>query len=144
MTNYQKALAVLVVGALGIWGCAQGPAGGATAEKIRNLESKVTRLEDDFRAATVARDQFRKKLTDTETAAADLRQQVEALLPVVKERDDLRTQLKSRSTELESVTQQFDGFRRNLKDLLGKTEAALSKPATPNVTTVSKSKTASL
>jgi chromosome segregation ATPase len=144
MTNYQKALAVLVVAALGIWGCAQGPAGGATAEKIKNLEGKVSRLEDDFRAATTARDQFRKKLADTEAMAADLRQQIEALQPVIKERDDLRVQLKTRSNELETVTQQFDGFRKNLKDLLGRTEAALSKPATPNVTTVSKTKIPSL
>jgi|HubBroStandDraft_4_1064222.scaffolds.fasta_scaffold896190_1 chromosome segregation ATPase len=144
MTNYQKALAVLVVSALGIWGCAQGPAGGATAEKIKNLEGKVNRLEDDFRAATVARDQFRKKLSEAEAAATALRQEVEALQPVIKERDDLRVQLKSRSVELETVTQQFDGFRKNLKDLLGKTEAALTKPATPNVTTVSKSKNSNL
>ena len=144
MTNYQRGLAVLVVAALGIWGCAQGPAGGATAEKIKSLESKVTRLEDDFRSATVARDQFRKKLQDAEAAASELRQEVEALQPVIKERDDLRTQLKSRTTELETMTQQFDGFRKNLRDLLGKTEAALAKPATPNVTTVSKSKNTSL
>ncbi len=144
MTNYQKALAVLVVAALGIWGCAQGPAGGATAEKIRNLEGKVSRLEDDFKAATVARDQFRKKLSEAEAAASQLRLEVEALQPVIKERDDLRTQLKTRSTELETVTQQFDGFRKNLRDLLGKTEAALTKPAAPNITTVSKQKNANL
>jgi chromosome segregation ATPase len=144
MTYYQKALAVLVVAVLGIWGCAQGPAGGATAEKVRNLEAKMTRLEDDFRAATAARDQFRKKLADAEAMCAQLREEVAALRPVVKERDELQVQLKARTTERDNLTQQFDGFRKSLKDLIGQTEAALSRPAAPSTTTVSKSKVPNL
>ena len=68
-------------------------------------------MEDDFRAATTARDQFRKKLADTESTATQLRQEIEALQLVVKERDDLRVQLKSKTAELDGVSQQFDGFR---------------------------------
>ena len=126
MSHYQKALAVLVVALLGIWGCAQGPAGGASAEKVRNLEAKVTRLEDDFRAATAARDQFRKKLADSEAVSAEL-----------------QVQLQARTSERDTLTTQFDSFRKNLKELLGQTEAALAKPAPP-ATTVSQSKTPSL
>jgi chromosome segregation ATPase len=144
MTTYQKALAVLVVAALGIWGCAQGPSGSATSEKIKSLEGKVARLEDDFRTATTARDQFRQKLADSDAAAADLRQEVEILRPVVKDRDDLRIQLRQRTNELENLSQQFDVFRKGLKDLLGRTEAALRKPSAPNVTTVSQPKNSNL
>lgn len=134
MSSHQKALAVLVVAVLGIWGCAQGPAGGSSAEKIRNLEAKVNRLEDDFKAATAARDQFRKKLGETEAAVAELRQQ----------RDELQTQLKSRTTERDTLTQQFDAFRKSLKDLIGQTESALGKPAAPPATTVTQTKAPNL
>lgn len=139
MSQYQKILAVLAVVMVGIWGCAQGPAGGASAEKVKALENKVARLEEDFRAATAARDQFRKKLADTEAVAAQLRQEVDSLTPVVKERDDLQALLKVRTTERDQLTNQFDGFRKSLKDLLGATEATLNKGNVP-ANTVSKPK----
>src|SRR5882672_7091729 len=114
MTQHQKVLAVLVVALVGIWGCAQGPAGGASAEKIKNLEAKVTRLEDDLKATATSRDQARKKLAETE-----------------KERDDLQTQVCVRTAERDALTNHFESFRKGLKDLLGQTEAALGKPAAP-------------
>src|SRR5262245_10069463 len=117
MSSYQKALIVLVVAAVGIWGCAQGPAGGTSAEKVRTLEAKYNRLEEDFKAAASARDQFRKKLAETE-----------------QEREELQVKLRARTTERDSLTQQFDIFRKSLKDLIGQTEAALAKPATPPAT----------
>lgn len=141
MTQLQKALIVLAVATLGIWGCAQGPAGSASAEKIKVLEAKMNRLEEDFRAAAAARDQFRKKLTETEQASALLKQDLDT---VTKERDDTAALLKARTAERDLASTQFDAFRKNLKELLGQTEAALAKPAKPNVTTVSKPKGSSL
>jgi uncharacterized coiled-coil DUF342 family protein len=135
MSDYTKALAVVVLSVLGIWGCAQGPTASASLEKIKHLEQKVSRLEEDFRAATAARDQFRKKLAEAEALVRDLRAEVETLRPVVAERDTLRNQLKQRTAERDQVTQQFEGFRKSLKDLLGQMEAT-NKPQ-PNVTTVS-------
>src|SRR5438128_620424 len=44
MTQLQKALLVMLVAVVGIWGCAQGPGGSASAEKIKALEAKVGRL----------------------------------------------------------------------------------------------------
>ncbi len=135
MSDYTKAFAVVVLSALGIWGCAQGPTGSASIEKLKQLELKVARLEDDFRAATAARDQFRKKLAESEAQAAELRAEVETLRPVVAERDELRQQLRQRTAERDQVTQQFEGFRKSLRDLLGQMDAAAK--AQPNVTTVS-------
>ena len=140
MNPYQKVLAVLTVMLVGIWGCAQKPVGNASAEKARGLEAKVARLEEDFRAATAARDQFRKKLGEAEAITAQYRQEVESLQPVVKERDDLQALLKARTTERDHMAIQFDGFRKSLKDLLGATEATIIKPALPTATTVSKPK----
>jgi septal ring factor EnvC (AmiA/AmiB activator) len=134
MSSYQKALAVLVVAVMGIWGCAQGPAGGASAEKVRNLESKVNRLEEDFRASTTARDQFRKKLAETEVAVAEVRQ----------ERDEFAAQLRARTSERDTMAVQFESFRKNLKELLGQTEAALAQPGVVPATTASKTKAPNL
>ncbi len=135
MTQVQRALIVLLVATLGIWGCAQGP--GASAEKVKALEGKVARLEEDFRAAAAARDQFRKKLNENEQATAQLRQEFDVLQ---KDRDQLRAQLKTRTAERDSVAGQFDVFRKSLKDLIGQTEAAMSKPSAPPITTVSQPK----
>jgi hypothetical protein len=136
MTQIQKILIVLFVALVGIWGCAQGPGGSASAEKIKSLEAKIGRLDEDFRAAAATRDQYRKKWNDAEQATAQLKQEVEALQVVVKERDDLRNQLKGKSAELVSVNGQFETFRKNLKDLIGQTEAAMTTPSggTPGTT----------
>jgi chromosome segregation ATPase len=127
MTQYQRALGVLFVAVLGIWGCTQGPAGSAAAEKLKSLESKLNRVEDEFRAATAARDQFRKKLSEAENQL-DVMQ---------KDRDDLRGQVKARTAERDALSQQFEVFRKTLKDLIGQTEASLAKPSPPPISTVS-------
>ena len=142
MNQFQKALLFLLVVMLGIWGCAQG-SGVSSADRIRALETKVTRLEEDFRAAATARDQFRKKLGETEQIAAQLKEEVDALRPVVKERDEIRMQLKARTQERDAVMIQFDGFRKSLRDLLGQMDAA-AKSTSPPVTTVSQTKGPSL
>ncbi|HMF12207.1 MAG TPA: hypothetical protein VKE94_07870 [Gemmataceae bacterium] len=127
MTRANKALVAMVLGVLGLWGCAQGPAGGsaATLERIKALESKCTKLEDDYRAVASARDQLRKRLASAEDERARVQQELNVQQGVVKERDELKHQL--------TATQgQFDQFRKNLKTLLGQAEAAAAAapPAT--------------
>ena len=124
MSNYQKVIGVGVVLIIGIWGCSESPS--RSAEKIKTLEAKVNRLEEDFRSASATRDQFRKKLAEMEQEQAQLKQ----------ERDELQLTLKMRTTERDSITVQFDQFRTNLKELIGKTEAALAKPEKPIIITV--------
>ena len=125
MTRADKTLALLVVALLGIWGCAQGPSGQSSVEKIKALESRVVKLEDDFKAAASARDQLRRKLATTE----EERQQL------VKEREDLQKQVASRAGERDRLQAQYDQFRKNIRDLLGQAEAALV-PASGTSTTV--------
>lgn len=138
MTSTQKLLAVALLATVGIWGCAQGPNG--SAERIKALETKVSRLEDDFKTAAAARDQYKKKLSSAEETIAQLRQEVDALQIVVKERDELKVLLKTRTSERDQVAVQFDGFRKNLRELLGQMDAATAKPQTPAVTPVSQPK----
>jgi septal ring factor EnvC (AmiA/AmiB activator) len=78
MSRAHKALAILIVSTLGLWGCAKGP-GSNGPERIKVLEAKVSRLEGDLKVAESAKDQLRKKLTATEERLAKLQ----------KERDDL-------------------------------------------------------
>jgi septal ring factor EnvC (AmiA/AmiB activator) len=121
MSRTSKALVVAIVAGFGLWGCAKGTGG---ADRTQVLEKKVAQLEEDFRAAAVARDQVRQKLTAAEEHGARLEHEVAQLRLVVKERDELRRQLTTRTGERDTLQVQYDQFRRSLRDLLGQAEAA--------------------
>ena len=127
MNQAGKAMVVFAIAAMGLWGCAQGPAGGgASAERLRALEAKVTKLEDDFRGAVAARDQLRKKLTTAEDEKSQLAKQVDQLVLVAKERDELKVQLTARTSERDILQNQFNDFRKGIKSLLSQTESPSS------------------
>ncbi len=130
MNHAGKAMVVFVIAAMGLWGCAQGPAGGPSAERMRALEAKVTKLEEDFRGAVASRDQLRKKLTTAEEEKSQLGKQIEQLILVAKERDELKLQLTARTTERDSLQNQFNEFRKGIKTLLGQVEGPSSAPVT--------------
>jgi hypothetical protein len=128
MSRANRALAVLVVASLGLWGCAQGPGNGSVSvERIRALETKNAKLEDDFRAAVTVRDQLKKKAVALEGQREQLEKQLEQLQLAVKERDDLRLQLTARTGERDTVQTQFEQFRKNIRNLLGQVEASNSE-----------------
>lgn len=142
MNRAKQTLAIMAVSMLGMWGCARGPSvATGEAERIKALEAKATRLEDDYRAAANARDQLRKKLAAAEEQVIQLRQELAQLRPVVPERDELREQLKVRTSERDTVLTQFEQFRTSIRNLLGQTEAALNAPPTVPVTTHTTSRT---
>jgi uncharacterized coiled-coil DUF342 family protein len=118
MTRVTRAIAVLYVVLLGVWGCAQGPSLAAQAERIKTLEAKNARLEADFRAAAGSRDDFRSKLAKAE-------EHIQKLQLVVKERDELKVQLKVRTTERDQVSAQYDQFRKTLRELVGQADSAV-------------------
>ena len=117
MSRANKALVVLVVATLGLWGCAQGPSNGS-ADKIKSLEDKVSKLEDDCKTVTSARDAVRKKLAALEEE-------------YVKKQQELDQQIAARTAERDSVQTQFEQFRKNLRSLLGQADAAAGTPAPP-------------
>jgi uncharacterized coiled-coil DUF342 family protein len=134
MSRSKLTLTVLLVALLGVWGCAQGPTGGPAvdAERIKALEAKNARLQDDYRAAAAARDLLRQKLAQAEELNAQVHQEVEQLQEIAKERDDLRHQLQMRVLERDGVQAQFEQFRREIRQLLGEADAAAtSAPANP-------------
>ncbi|HEY1861735.1 MAG TPA: hypothetical protein VGG61_15350 [Gemmataceae bacterium] len=117
MSRANKALVVLVVATLGLWGCAQGP-GNGSADKIKSLEDKVSKLEDDCKAVTSARDGVKKKLAALEEE-------------YTKKQQELDQQIVARTAERDSVQAQFEQFRKNLRTLLGQAEAAAGTSPQP-------------
>ena len=133
----KKALVILMTALVGIWGCAQspGPGSATSSDRIKALEVKNAKLEDDFRTAAAARDQLRRKVAAAEEEQRQLRAQVDEQITVLtRERDLLRHQLAERTAERDTQAQQYEAFRKNLRDLIGHAEAAISKPADVPVT----------
>ena len=139
MTRSHKVLGFLFVAMLGLYGCARGPAAGANGDRAA-LEAKEQRLEEDFRAAASARDSFRQRLLASEDKLGHTQKALEQANATVaqerQDRDSTRAELKTRTTERDALQTQYDGFRKNIKELLGTAEAALSAPANPNPTVV--------
>jgi hypothetical protein len=124
MTRAEKVMGFLLVSVAGLWGCAKVP-DSAGAAKNTSLEAKAQRLEEDFRAAAAARDQFKQKLLAAEEklAASETR-----ATQLATERDTLKA-------DLQVMTGHYESFRKNLKALLGQAESALANPGgAPTVT----------
>jgi DNA anti-recombination protein RmuC len=137
MTSAKKALVVLIVATLGIWGCAQGQSSNAVsqADRIKVLEAKNAKLEEDFRAAAAVRDQCRKKLATADEQQQQLRQDLDQQLQaVVRERDELRQQVTTRTNERDAMVTQYENFRKSIRELLGQADTALNHSAEHPVT----------
>ncbi len=123
MTRAHKALALMVVASLGLWGCAQETSHSSGNARIRALESKNAKLEEDFRAVVAAREQIKKRLTALEQERVRLSDQLEEAQGIVKERDELRRQVTTRTSERDTVQTQFDQFRKDIRKLLGQADS---------------------
>jgi uncharacterized coiled-coil DUF342 family protein len=137
MSRAGKALTVVVVAALGIWGCAQG-ANGDSAERIRQLENECKVAKEDYRAVAGARDRLRQQVADLEAERAQLQKEAEAHQALTKEhqalskeRDELIQQVGARTTERDVVQGQLEQVRKGLRNLLGQTEAAVGSTPVP-------------
>jgi predicted nuclease with TOPRIM domain len=132
MSRANKGLVLAVAALLGLWGCARGPANSAaTAERIKALETKNSKLEEDFRAAAASRDVLRQRVSAVEN---QLQKEVDLHRAAAKVRDEIRAQLTVRTGERDALQVQYDQFRKGLRDLLGQAEAALSSSSPPPAT----------
>ena len=125
-----------IVGAVaftGAWGCSQGPnSRAALIERVKMLEEKNARIEDDLRAMVGSRDNARQLLAKAE-------EHIQKLQVVMKERDELRLQLKLRLNERDQLSGQYEQFRSHLKELVGQADAAVlrfpdGEPVTVTIT----------
>ena len=115
--------------ALGLWGCGQQKA-GAINTKIRELETRHAKLEDDFRTLHATHEQNRKKLAEAEETRSDLeRQKIDLtakLDAVILERENFRKQMAQRTQERDHAQANLTQFSKDLQALAGRVEAALN------------------
>ena len=116
MNRTLKIAGFVLVTLFGAYGCTQAPPG---TDKSTSPAAKLQRLEEDLKATGAARDQFKHKLFDAENRQAQLQKQL----------DTERAELKARTSERDTIATQYDGFRKNLKELLGQAESALANPS---------------
>ena len=141
MKRAGKLLTVLVVAVLGLWGCAKGPANPNTqGEKVRSLESRCAKLEEDYRIVASARDDARKKGTSLEEEnkrlKAQLQNEQDTEKVLAKEREELRQQVETRVGERDLLQMRCDRLKKGLQSLLGQDEAFLTTPTpAPNLST---------
>lgn len=140
MARSHKMLGFLLVVTVGAWGCSKSPGGGGEAERSPSQEGRAKRLEEDFRAAASARDQFRLKfqaaeerLAAAERRAGELQSRLDqtrsSLAATTADRDAVRA-------ERDTLSAQYDEFRKGIRNLLGQAETTLnnSKGGAPTVT----------
>jgi len=131
MTRGGKVLSVMLVVLLGLWGCARGPVGNsAQTERIHTLETKCSKLEDDYRSVAGARDQARKQVDALKAEQARLEKD---LTEKQRERDTLRQQVATCTSERDNLQLRCDRLKKGLQNLLGQDDAML--PATAPTTT---------
>jgi chromosome segregation ATPase len=90
------------------------------------LETKCSKLEEDYRSVAGARDQARKQVAALEAERARLQKDV---AQNVKERDALRQQMVTRTSERDNLQMRCDRMKKGLQSLLGQDDAMLPVPA---------------
>lgn len=122
MSRASKVMVMVVVVALGVWGCARKPANRGQAERVKALEGRCVQLEQDYRTVAGARDQARKQAQSREEENARLRKEVAQKNALVKERDELLRRVKAGQGEREQLKRQLTltaGEREELRQQLG-------------------------
>jgi chromosome segregation ATPase len=100
-------------------------------ERIRSLETKCSKLEDDYRSVAGARDHARKQVAALESERARLQKELADKEIVLKERDSLREQMATRTSERDTLQSRCDRMKKGLQSLLGQDDALLPAPAAP-------------
>ena len=118
-------LLIIFAGFISAWGCGQTTPGAMSSSKLSSLEARVSKLEKDLKATETARDAALAKAADAERRFHSEEARSNCL---EKERDSLQANLKARVTEKEQLQTQFDGFRKNLKELVVQMDSASALP----------------
>ena len=136
LSKVVKIGAVVFVVCLGMWGCARKPASRLGDNTV--LETKVTKLEQDLRTASSARDKVRKDLANLEAESARLQEEAKAKLVATQaerdamhkllvartnDRDDLRQQVSQRIVERDNFSSRIDKLRKGMQQLMSQDES---------------------
>jgi chromosome segregation ATPase len=137
----------MLITTLGLWGCTQSRSSGNSTAKLRDLEARNAKLEEDYRAAVADGTEAHKKLADAEEQVARLTPLAEQLQTVLRERDRLRKQVAATLTERNALHARMQEFSRDLQALAGRIDAAVGVTTTaaqPATTSTSLGKPGSL
>jgi len=122
MSRARFALPILLGVILALWGCTSPSTNSSNAE-ARSLETRVAKLEKDLKST---QEQLKSSQDQLKSSQDQLKFEQAKLLDAVRERDDARLQAKAKSGELAKSQADLESFRKGLKDLLGKVDAALA------------------
>ena len=124
---------MLMAVTIGVWGCARQSSGPTGLARLRDLETRNAKLEEDYRALLSQRDQERR-------AAAALTQKFtaeqEQHRSVAQERDDLQKQNAALTTERNAVQSSLTQFTKDLNQLLGRMQATAAANNFPPVSLI--------
>jgi len=146
MKRFLKCVVVVLVAALGVWGCAQGPgaSAGGDRERVRKLEAQCARLEADYSGAAAARDKACKEAADLreqtarlEQTEAELRKELEQARAVAEEHEQLKQQLEQQKNEVKALHSRCETLRNTLRKALDETNDMVptATPAAPVLST---------
>jgi chromosome segregation ATPase len=146
MKRLLKCGVVVLVAALGVWGCAQGPGAtsGGDRERIRKLEAQCARLEADYSGAAAARDKackeaadLREQTTRLEQTESELRKELEQARAVAEEHEQLKQQLEQQKIEVKNLHSRCETLRSTMRKALEEIDAMnpTASPAAPVIST---------
>src|ERR1700733_10061428 len=102
--GFVKAAALVLVASLGLWGCARHSSGYAdNTDRIRAVEARCVKLEQDYRSVAQARDKVKRDLATMEEEVGRLQKELADHIALVRERDELQKQLKTVRGEREQI-----------------------------------------
>ncbi len=125
-----KVGAVVLVVSLGLWGCARKPVENSQSDRVRSLEGRCVKLEQDYRTVVQTRDKARRELAALEEENARLHREVADRAALVKERDQLRKVAGERerlARQLSQRTSERDDLRQQLAQRLAERDTVLSR-----------------
>jgi chromosome segregation ATPase len=123
MKSTSKGLLILIaLGFMGIWGCSQNNNGHNA--RLRELEARYAKLEEDHQTATAANENFRKRLTQVESQRVDFARKVDDLQAAIKEKEQ---QVTARTGERDALHSQLIQFAKDLQSLAGRIETAATE-----------------
>jgi len=131
-------LLIAIAVTLGIWGCAQnpGPSPKVQAEKIKTLEERLSKMEDDHQILLSTRDQMKSRISALEEDRNALEKKLIHHKEVVQERDELKALTDVRTSERDASQLRCELFKKGLQELLGQDDSMIStsRPAPSRAT----------
>jgi hypothetical protein len=131
-------LLIAIAVTLSIWGCAQnpGPSPKVQAEKIKTLEERLSKMEDDHQILLSTRDQMKSRISALEEDRSALEKKLIHHKEVVQERDELKALTDVRTSERDASQLRCELFKKGLQELLGQDDSMIStsKPAPSRAT----------